>query len=501
MGIVVDLLGSAQVALGIVAVGSVSAVAYVVRYVARQANLAHERWTVFETATQQRLIEAADAIAAAEEMAEQLSAQIAELSNERQTLARLLDAAGRPAIITAGDAVTYANEPAKALLAAVPSAAVETARGERDGAIVADGRAFFARVQPISTTSGAGAGTFQWWDDLTRFQELADQLRGTMTAGAAGTFEADPQHGLAQLIGAVGERTSAGIAHIVGGRDDLTRVQTLIADAINQLLASFVGLEQKITQQRDIAAALVDAGQAESSADAPADNPESIRGFISHVEQTVRRVVDEGAGLSDVAGDLIASISAIGVNMGRLVESFSDVERIAEQTSLLALNASIEAARAGSAGRGFAIVASEVGKLATRSTGLSNEVRLLIESIRRDLANTRSVVTIVASKGESYRSTSFQAIKDVCDRGREVENQSTTSLLALSENAQNVNADVRAAVICLQFHDLTSQLLAHTLARFDILQSLLEGAPHVPELRAISAVSQSSMASGDVDLF
>lgn len=499
---ILDVLGWPQIAIFLLGFGSIATAGYAIRYVVMQERIARERMAAIETTAQRRAAESADASEAGDALAARMGAETAELRDELGALHRLLDAAGRPAIITAGDGeVCYANQAASALLAAVPNAAGQAARGALGGPISVGKHIFTTHADAVPAHADARAGTLQWWDDLTPFQKLADQLRQASTPTAGSASETDPHLVLAQLIGSIGDRTNAGMEQVVGGCDDLARVQTLIGDAIDKLLTSFVGLEEKVGRQSDIAASLVNRSQAASAAESDTENFESIQGFISSVERAIQRVIADGAGLSDVAVELIASIAAIGDNMVRLVESFSEVERIAEQTNLLALNASIEAARAGSAGRGFAVVAGEVGKLATRSTGLSNQVRTLIDGIRRDLAGTQSVVTAVASKGEAYRSMSLQTIKQIFDGGRDVQNRTTSTLQALSENAQDVSRDVRAAVICLQFQDLTSQLLTHTSGRFGILQSLLEGAETVPELRAVGAVAQSSMSSGDVELF
>jgi methyl-accepting chemotaxis protein len=196
-----------------------------------------------------------------------------------------------------------------------------------------------------------------------------------------------------------------------------------------------------------------------------------------------------------------AALASIRDDMAGLLESFVEVEWIAEQTNLLALNASIEAARAGSAGRGFAVVAGEVGKLAARSTGLSNQVRSLIDGIRHDLEETESGMAAIVAKDASYRATSQRTLKHIFDGGRDVSARTTDTLQALSANAEDVGRDVRAAVICLQFHDLTSQLLSHTRARLGVLQSLFEGASDIAAFRSSGAVSQVTMNSGGVDLF
>src|SRR6202158_140170 len=112
---------------------------------------------------------------------------------------------------------------------------------------------------------------------------------------------------------------------------------------------------------------------------------------ISRRVQESNGVTADAVKQADVTDERMAELSAAGDRIGHVVKLITS---IAEQTNLLALNATIEAARAGDAGKGVAVVASEVKTLATQTAKATEDIRTQITAIQ---AETQSAVDAIRS--------------------------------------------------------------------------------------------------------
>ena len=96
--------------------------------------------------------------------------------------------------------------------------------------------------------------------------------------------------------------------------------------------------------------------------------------------------------IDEVVQRSAATVEELGVSSNQIGEIIQVINDIADQTNLLALNAAIEAARAGEQGRGFAVVADEVRKLAERTTQATKEIAAMITKIQRDTQGAVQVI-------------------------------------------------------------------------------------------------------------
>ena len=122
----------------------------------------------------------------------------------------------------------------------------------------------------------------------------------------------------------------------------------------------------------------------------------------------VREAIDGMNAISEVVGESVKTVEALGESGKQIGAIIRVIAEIADQTNLLALNAAIEAARAGEQGRGFAVVADEVRKLAERTQTATKEIATTITRIQND---TKQVVKTMQASVENVEQGKLAAAK------------------------------------------------------------------------------------------
>jgi methyl-accepting chemotaxis protein len=254
---------------------------------------------------------------------------------------------------------------------------------------------------------GATAAAFKDMVAYLRDMELAGRriADGDLTVSVEPKSERDAlgiafarmTESLREMIGevvATASNVSEASAAVARTSDESGRAVVEVAGAMGEITSGAEAQLRMIGNANGSAAEMSDAVDASAtaarqSADAAAEARELARAGVAAVAQATA-AMDAVRGTSQAASDAIGALSGKSHQIGSIVQR---ITAIAEQTNLLALNAAIEAARAGEHGRGFAVVADEVRGLAENARVAAGEIEGLIGQIQGE---TERVVGIVA---------------------------------------------------------------------------------------------------------
>ncbi|MDP2787949.1 MAG: methyl-accepting chemotaxis protein [Pseudomonadota bacterium] len=176
-----------------------------------------------------------------------------------------------------------------------------------------------------------------------------------------------------------------------------------------------------------------------------------------HLSEVVVSIEDAIKAKQQILADLRTLVDYAG-EMHTMTE---EVSKIAQQTNLLALNAAIEAARAGEAGRGFAVVADEVRKLSTLSGETGRRISDKVDMIAGAINKAFTQAEIASSHETEIISGAERRIQIVLDDLRVVFLQFKHVSEQLKTNSQEIRVDVEESLTCFQFQDRVSQILSH----------------------------------------
>ncbi|BEV70921.1 MULTISPECIES: methyl-accepting chemotaxis protein [unclassified Paludibacterium] len=146
---------------------------------------------------------------------------------------------------------------------------------------------------------------------------------------------------------------------------------------------------------------------------------------LSHVRQAIEAMLSAFSQVTQHQQTTAGSMDVLAQKSGEIVGFVKLIREIADQTNLLALNAAIEAARAGEQGRGFAVVADEVRKLAERTAQATGEIATLVEGIENASKSTKDQVNASAENAAHFLTEAqktSQEIRQLADNAEEMAN-------------------------------------------------------------------------------
>jgi methyl-accepting chemotaxis protein len=302
------------------------------------------------------------------------------------------------------------------------------------------------------------------------------------------------------------------LPHFSRMSEQLKQTSSQIESSVVEVCASFQGIAERATQTVDRTRSFLShEGEGRAST-------RSFEDLIENCSGTLVKILNLTVEAGEVSRRAIERIQQIDNASQSISTAIEQLERIAGGNKILALNARIEAARAGSYGAGFSVVAMEVISQTERSQKVNAEVNELIGSLRALAGSTLNDLRRMNDKDRERMEKCRIEVDESLNDLQVAHGDMKKMLTGMSEDGALLASDIGAAVRGLQFQDRTNQRISHVVEDLETLHARLtarfgSGSSDEPassaefsdytmyEERAVAGIGEAESGAGDVELF
>ncbi|MGV6394712.1 methyl-accepting chemotaxis protein [Pseudomonas caspiana] len=232
------------------------------------------------------------------------------------------------------------------------------------------------------------------------------------------------------------------------------RMELSIQNAKQSMSSQQAETEQVATAINEMTASVADVAQNTEGAARAAEQARSASSTGLSVMNVTRTTIEALAREVEISSQRVSALAMHSQEIGGVIEV---IRNIADQTNLLALNAAIEAARAGEQGRGFAVVADEVRTLASRTQNSTEEIRRIIQELQKATGAAVEQMTAGQSRAQDCIESAVKASSSLGDINEEVERivSMNTQIASAAVQQHAVSEDINRNVIGIRNGSLT----------------------------------------------
>lgn len=292
------------------------------------------------------------------------------------------------------------------------------------------------------------------------------------------------------------------------------QARDILGDAVRKIASSFQVLDHQTASQKKLIQEILDAISGAGGKNA---NHISAQVFARETSQVLHQFTDLLATVSKQSIRTVYRIDDMARELDAVFKLVASVNEISEETFILAVNATIEAAHADGGGKSFSVIAANVRELSKKTRRFNEQIESQIVKARQTVNEVREIIGDMASRDLNVALAGKERVQEMLLQLQTFERFVATSLDKATDSAGRIGTAADEAATALQFEDILTQILQEILARVqDLKHSNVRrksGSPAAATrgpaddharangARALDAIQQRSVVPGDIELF